>query len=81
MAMKSLGAAWSTASKEAIDNEELNAAQSSWEKLVKFESMHKTMEEGDGTDESPKGFFKLAGVFWFVLLLDPSLYLTPSVDW
>ena len=44
--------------KEAIVDGDFEAAQSLWEKLVKFESMHKTMEEGDGTDESPKGFFK-----------------------
>ena len=44
--------------KEAIDSDDIDMFQSSWEKLVKFESMHKTMEEGNGTDDSPKGFFK-----------------------
>jgi len=44
--------------KEAIDKDDMAAAKEAWEKLVKFETMHKTMEEGDGTDTSPTGFFK-----------------------
>ncbi len=44
--------------KEALDKEDMATAKSSWEKLAKFEGMHKIMEEGDGMDESPAGFFK-----------------------
>jgi hypothetical protein len=44
--------------KDALDKDDFATAKTEWEKLAKFEGMHKTMEEGDGTDASPTGFFK-----------------------
>lgn len=44
--------------KQAIANDDTAGARVAWEKLSKFQVMHKTMEEGDGTGESPMGFFK-----------------------
>jgi hypothetical protein len=44
--------------KDALAKDDLESAKTEWNKLAKFEGIHKTMEEGDGTDESPTGFFK-----------------------
>ena len=44
--------------KTAVENGDMETSKKEWERLVKFEGMHKTMEEGNGSDESPRGFFK-----------------------
>lgn len=44
--------------KNALEKDDFVTAKAEWEKLAKFEGMHKTMEEGDGTDTTPTGFFK-----------------------
>eukprot|EP00523_Entomoneis_sp_CCMP467_P021177 CAMPEP_0168836962 /NCGR_PEP_ID=MMETSP0727-20121128/4882_1 /TAXON_ID=265536 /ORGANISM="Amphiprora sp., Strain CCMP467" /LENGTH=171 /DNA_ID=CAMNT_0008890371 /DNA_START=42 /DNA_END=554 /DNA_ORIENTATION=- len=46
--------------KEAIEKgNDMEAVKDAWNKLIRFEALHKTMEEGDGTDDSPTGFFKI----------------------
>jgi len=44
--------------KEAIEKEDMVASKIAWDKLVLFEEMHKAMEEGSGSGDSPMGFFK-----------------------
>jgi len=41
-----------------IDKDDMASAKTVWSDLSKFTEMHKHMEEGDGTDASPTGFFK-----------------------
>lgn len=45
--------------KTALDKDDFDTAKKAWEHLAKFEGMHKTMEEGNGTGASPTGFFKV----------------------
>jgi hypothetical protein len=42
----------------AVEKGDMKAAVDAWEDLAKFEAMHKTMEEGNGTEGSPIGFFR-----------------------
>mmetsp|Transcript_15261 Transcript_15261/g.16936 ORF Transcript_15261/g.16936 Transcript_15261/m.16936 type:complete len:220 (+) Transcript_15261:188-847(+) len=44
---------------EFIENEDMQASKELWEKLMKWSAMHMKMEEGNGSEESPVGFFHL----------------------
>jgi hypothetical protein len=41
---------------QAIEAKDMATAKTTWEKTIKFEALHKTMEEG--STDGPSGFFK-----------------------
>lgn len=43
----------------ALDKDDISAAKEAWDKLMKFQLLHARMEEGNGNDETPLGFFKI----------------------
>lgn len=42
----------------ALDKDDMESAKEEWRQLMKWQVLHARMEEGDGNDGTPRGFFK-----------------------